>query len=341
MLRTTTMPKHITSSRKETPWTGKDDATPLQSFIDASNLSNYKKKHPSISDTEESELLNSYAPQECRYCQSLKIQKYGFTSNHVRRYRCSDCERTFTVTTGTIFDNHKIPISEWVDYLLGLFRMQSFNSVSKSNRNSDPTTNYWTSKLCLTLRGYQDTIVLRGKAYIDETFYKLRKEDIQTKEDGLQYRGLSRNQICIGIGCDLSGHVFCTIEGNGKTSSKKTLEAFLHHIEPGATLVHDREKSHDSLVKDLHLVSEAHSSKSLKGLPDKENPMNEINQRCRQLKQFLNSHSGFDRANLSDYLNLFAFIVNPPNDPYKKIEILLNRVFENPVSLSYREKYSN
>lgn len=69
--------------------------------------------------------------------------------------------------------------------------------------------------------------------------------------------------------------------------------------------------------------------------------MNEINQRCRQLKQFLNSHSGFDRANLSDYLNLFAFIVNPPNDPYKKIEILLNRVFENPISLSYREKYSN
>jgi hypothetical protein len=44
--------------------------------------------------------------------------------------------------------------------------------------------------------------------------------------------------------------------------------------------------------------------------------------------------------NLPDYLNLFSFIVNPPNDPYKKIELILNRVFENPVSLSYREKYS-
>lgn len=152
------------------------------------------------------------------------------------------------------------------------------------------------------------TTVLRGKAYIDETFYKLRKEDIQTKEDEFQYRGLSRNQIRMGIGCDLSGHVFCTIEGNGKTSSKKTLEAFLHHIELGATLVQDRKKSHDSLVKELRLVSENHSSKSLKGLPDKGNPMDEINWRCRQFKQFLNSHSGFDRANPSDYLNLFAFI---------------------------------
>jgi hypothetical protein len=78
---------------------------------------------------------------------------------------------------------------------------------------------------------------------------------------------------------------------------------------------------------------------SPKGLADKDNPLNEINQRCRQLKYFLNSHSGFDRVNLPDYFNLF-FIVNPPNDPYKKIEFILNRVFKNPVSLSYREKYS-
>jgi transposase-like protein len=335
------MPKHTTSSRKRTPWTGSSDATPLQSFIDTSNANNYGKKHPSISDTEESTMLNSYSPNVCRYCQGPRIQKYGFTGNHVRRYRCSDCGKTFTVTTGTIFDNHKIPISEWVDYLLGLFRIQSFNSVSKSNRNSETTTNYWTSKLCLTLRGYQDGIVLRGTTYIDETFYKLRRGDIQTKEDGLQYRGLSRNQICIGIGCDLSSQVYCTIEGNGKTSFKKTMDAFFQHIEPGATLVHDREKSHGKLVQELRLADVAYHSKSLKGLADKDNPLNEINQRCRQLKQFLNSHPGFDRANLPDYLNLFAFINNPPNDPYKKIEIILNRVFENPISLRYREKYSN
>jgi transposase-like protein len=147
MLRTTTMTKKITSSKKRTPWTGRDDATPLQSFIDISNVTNYEKKHPSISDTDESTMLNAYTLNICRYCQSLNIQKYGFTRNHVRRYKCSDCGRIFTVTTGTIFDNHKIPISEWMDYLLGLFRIQSFQSISKSNRNSDTTTNYWTAKV--------------------------------------------------------------------------------------------------------------------------------------------------------------------------------------------------
>ncbi|MGB4406708.1 MAG: hypothetical protein WBI82_07610 [Sphaerochaeta sp.] len=100
------------------------------------------------------------------------------------------------------------------------------------------------------------------------------------------------------------------------------------------------EKSHGKLVKELKLLSKAYSSKPLKGLADKDNPLNEINQRCRQLKYFLNSHSGFDRGNLPDYPNLFSFIFNPPNDPYKKIEILLNRVFGNPILPGYREKYS-
>ncbi|MPN41835.1 hypothetical protein SDC9_189390 [bioreactor metagenome] len=111
--------------------------------------------------------------------------------------------------------------------------------------------------------------------------------------------------------------------------------AFFQHVEPGATLVHDREKSHGKLVQELRLTDVAYSSKSLNGVADMDNPLNEINQRYRLLKQFLNSHPGFDRANLPDYLNLFAFINNPPNDPYKKIEIILNWVFENSISLSY------
>ena len=100
-----------------------------------------------------------------------------------------------------------------------------------------------------------------------------KKRDIQTKADGLQYRGLSRNQICIGIGCDLSGHIYCTIEGYGKTSSSKTIDAFSHHIEPGSILVHDLEKSYGKLVKELELESEAYYSKPLKGVADKENPL--------------------------------------------------------------------
>jgi len=71
------MTKHNTPSRERPPWTGKDDATPLQSFIDTSNVTNYEKKHPLISDTEESTMLNAYSLDICRYYNSQRIKNTG------------------------------------------------------------------------------------------------------------------------------------------------------------------------------------------------------------------------------------------------------------------------
>ncbi len=67
----------------------------------------------------------------------------------------------------------------------------------------------------LVLREYQGTLVLSGEIELDETFYKVRNSDIKRRDDGKEYRGLSRNQICIGIACDQSS-VICFVEGEGK-----------------------------------------------------------------------------------------------------------------------------
>ena len=47
-----------------------------------------------------------------------------------------------------------------------------------------------------------------------------------------------------------------------------------------------------------------------------------INRKCFFLKKFLNSHSGFDREELQNYLNLFAFIMNEGNQ-YERVEKIL------------------
>ncbi|MDY5056571.1 MAG: hypothetical protein SPE84_04355 [Bullifex sp.] len=64
------------------------------------------------------------------------------------------------------------------------------------------------------------------------------------------------------------------------------------------------------LADELLLQSETYNAKLLKGVPDKDNPLMPINRKCFFLKKFLNSHSGFDREELQNYLNLFAFIMN-------------------------------
>ena len=328
-----------TSSRRITPWTFDASATPLQAFIDNNIREAYEYRHPKLSDSEESTLFNSYAPEDCPHCGNNRFIGYGKTDNGLRKYRCRGCGRVFTAITGTIFQDHKIPVAEWIDFCLGLFRAQSFASISKSNRNSYTTTRYWVSKLFLILEGYQDSIVLRDEVWIDETFYKVRKCDIELRNDGKQYRGQSRNQMCIGIGCDKHA-TYAVMEGFGKTSRRKTLQAFEGHIAEKSHLIHDMEKSHGVLVEKLGLEDTPYDAKKLKGIPDDENPLNRINRKCNLLKRFLNAHSGFMRGDICGYLDLFSFMMNEGPDPYLQVERIMDIAMHCRKTLTFRENYA-
>ena len=165
------------------------------------------------------------------------------------------------------------------------------------------TSRYWLQKLFLTLEDVQNTIVLSDCVWLDETYYTVRSQDIVRKDNGDKLSGLSKNQICIGVATDKQYTLFL-VEGAGQPTQKRTLEIFRNHIKPGSILIHDEEDARTKLVKELSLESKAYSSKDLKGLADKDNPLNPIN-RCHDiLKKFLNAHSSFDRDNLQGYLNL-------------------------------------
>ena len=281
-------------------------------------------------------MINSYAPANCPYCAWERFKKSGRTQSGVQRYMCGACGKTFLPTTGTIFDDHKISISEWMEYCLNLFRHVSITADSWSNKNAFATSRYWLQKLFLTLESVQDRVVLADRVWLDETFYSVRSDDIVRKEGGDKLRGLSQNQICIGVATDKKNTLFL-VEGTGKPSQKKTLEAFRSHIKPGSTLIHDKESSHAKLIQMLDLKSIEYASSDLKGLPDKDNPMNPVNRAHAILKKFLYAHSSFSRDDLQGYLNLFAFISNPPSDLLEKVELVIKTAFENPKTLRYRD----
>lgn len=327
-----------TKSRKETPWDGEIDLNATQTFLKDYYELYYAQRHRTIEESGEADMINSYAPRKCPTCQSTKFKKNGKTRSGVQRYRC-ECNATFIPTTGTIFDDHKISISEWIEYCLNVFRHVSLTAGSWNNKNAFATSRYWLQKLFLTLEDVQSGIVLSDEIWLDETFYTVRSEDIIRKDNGDKLRGLSQNQICIGVATDKRNTLFI-VEGNGKPSQKKTYESFKNHIEQGSVIIHDNESAHKKLVKALSLKSVTYNSKGLKGLPDKDNPLNPINRVHHILKHFLNSHGSFDRSNLRDYLNLFAFVSNPPVDLLKKVELVVDLAFQNPKLLRYRDFYS-
>ena len=323
------------TSRKKTPWDGESDLTSTQEFLNEHYARYYADRHRKVEDSGEAKMINSYTPTKCPFCVSEKFKKSGRTKSGVQRYMCG-CGKTFLPTTGTIFDEHRVSISEWMEYCMNLFRHVSITADSWSNKNAFATSRYWLQKLFLTLENVQDSIVLAERVWLDETFYSVRSEDIVRKADGDKLRGLSRNQICIGVATD-KRHTLFLVEGTGKPSQKKTFETFRGHIKQGSTIIHDGEKSHEKLVRELSLKSIVYNSNELKGVPDKANPLNPVNRAHNILKKFLNSHSGFNRDDLQGYLNLFAFVTNPPNDLLEKVELVIKIAFENPKLLRYRD----
>ena len=324
-------------SRRKTPWDTKENLTPTQTFLKENYDMRYKKHHRKVSESGEADMVNSYIPVKCPFCSSNIFKKNGYTDSGVQRYKCA-CNKTFLPTTGTIFDDHKLSVSEWMEYCLNLFRHVSILADSWNNKNTYKTSRYWLQKLFLTLEGIQDEIILSGKVWIDETFYSVISGDITRNNDGSKLRGLSNNQICIGVATDKQQTLFL-VEGTGKPSQKKTYNTFRERIKPKSTLIHDKESSHKKLVKELELESVAYSSKELKGLLDKDNPLYPVNRAHAILKMFLNSHGGFNRDDIQGYLNLFALVTNPPDDMLAKVEMVIDLAFRNPKTLRYREFY--
>lgn len=324
-------------SRRTTPWDEITELTPVQRFIQMQYKTRYEERHQPIDTTGEAEMINYFQPKRCPFCESEDFIKYGHDNNGIDRYKCS-CGKFFKPTTGTIFDSRKIGVCEWIEYCLNIFRYVSLNADSWNNRNAISTSKYWLEKLFLTLKNTQNDIILSGTVWLDETYYALMMRDRKKDAKGHMMRGLSRNQICIGVATDKK-HTICFVEGFGKPSQKCSYETFSNHIKAGSTLIHDKEKTHKKLVDKLSLKSITYSSSDLKGLADSENPLDPVNRIHSLLKMFLNAHSGFSRDDLQNYLNLYSFVINSPSDHLEKVEKIINLVFDNPKSLKYRDQF--
>ena len=327
-----------TLSRKRTPWDEVENRTETQEYLRMHYLTRYEQRHPKRGELDEAVMVNSYVPSRCPFCESTTIIKKGFGNDGVRRYRCLACNRTFRPTTNTIFDSRKIPISEWIDYCLNIFHYVSLNADSWANRNAFSTSKYWLEKLFLTLRGWQDNIVLSGQVWLDETYYSVMMQDRMRNDKGHLLPGISANQICIGVATDKKNTI-CLVEGYGRPSQKRCYHTFKNHIAPGSLLIHDKDNTHRKLIRKLSLTSQSYKAKDLKGLPDSENPLDPVNRVHALLKMFLNSHSGFNRDDLQGYCDLYAFVINPPMEHLEKVEKVIKMAFENPKLLRYRDQF--
>ena len=185
---------------------------------------------------EEAAMVNSAPVPGCPFCGSEALAKDGRRKDGVQKYLCRSCGRRFNPLTGTVFDSHKIPISEWIEYLLHLFEFHSVVTSARDNRNAHTTGVYWLRKVFAVLEGCQDSVVLSGDVWLDETYVSVGKKDRVTK-GGKLLRGVSRNKIAIGVATD--GRSVVAIPEWASKPSKKRIPATFgeqHRQRPQAYL---------------------------------------------------------------------------------------------------------
>ena len=260
------------------------------------------------------EAAGLYRPNPpCPSCGEEAPWRDGLSDSGVQRWRCPRCGVRFSSLTGTVLERCKKPLATWVDGIrLPLFAVP-LDACAEMCRISHQTAWEWRHRLFAAVDGYQDRIVLKGRAWIDETY--VNDTDLSKGYGQARKRGLSKQKICIAVAIDARKEPVAVVCGHGKPSAKRIKGALGGHLAKGTTVVHDREKAHNGLLRDAGCESESYKA-------DVRDPvyleaMALVNRLCSWIKRYLWRFTGMSPSNLQSYLNLYVYLFRVKRDDEK------------------------
>ena len=305
-----------------------------EALIKAENDAEYARFHESPS--QDAGLIAEARPEPaCPICgKSGQAIRWGKAKSGLPRYRCKRCGRTSAPASGGLIDQRKLPLKTAVKFLVNVLTGTSVSEASKAAKISMTTALYWMEKAFAALRGWQDSIVLSGEVYVDEKYFTVAHSEVELRPDGKRYRGLSRNQWCVAVALGPGKKAMATVEGKGKSSSAKVLDAFRNHIKPGSTLIHDLDFSHYELIARLRLADQGEKAIYKFNCQSSLEP---INRYCSNMEDFVRLHRGMNKHGLQDWMNLFAFKFGCPGNALQKAEKLLDLLLKCKEIVRYRD----
>ena len=304
----------------------------LKELVIRENDSQYSYFHESSS--QDHQIIDSVQGKinACPYCKSESIIKWGRKDNFIR-YKCKKCHKTFSSSTSTLLDRHKLPIKTMLRFYINVITGSSINEASKVAKISLNTGVYWMKKAFYALKNYQVSILLSGNTYIDEKYISVDKSKLVLDDKGRKLRGLSRNKWCIAIGTDRVNTIV-KLEGKGKISSDRIMDAFAKNIKHGSTLIHDMDHSHDKLITHLLLIDEGHKAiykyKQIEELEP-------INKYCSAFAYFFRLHRGLEKEHLQGWLDFFSFIHSNTGNANEKAMKLIELIIKSDKIIRYRD----
>jgi len=250
----------------------------------------------------------------CPYCKSEKVYKRG-KQKGVQMYRCNDCNKWYSETTGTPLHDIKLK-SKWPAYLRCMEQGLSIKKIAKELDISIQTSFDWRHKILSSL----DQLVpeqLSGVVECDELELALsnkgeRQLDRKPRKRGSDFKRNPGNdevtvvQVITAVG--RNGEKYLKAVESKRLSKEEIAIALDGKLADGVTLITDKHPSYKPFVKGLPSVK--HKTILANDHVDKKDRninLQKVNNTHAQLRKFLLPFNGVSSKYLQNYLNWFAY----------------------------------
>lgn len=276
-------------------------------------LKDYELRGQILDDVTQ-ELGSGNKKKPCPHCASGKVYKRG-KQNGVQMYKCRDCSKWYSETTGTPLWDIKLK-SKWQSYLRCMEQGMPIKKIAKEIGISIQTSFDWRHKILSSLSSFSPQS-LSGVVECDELELALSNKGERNLERKPRKRGtdFKRNEpskettvVQVLTAVERNGEKYLRAVESKRLSSQEITKALDGKLTDQATLITDKHPSYKLFAKEnpsirhRSVLAKEHVNKN-----DKSIHLQHVNNTHSQLRAFLLPFNGVSSKYLQNYLNWFAY----------------------------------
>ncbi len=256
----------------------------------------------------------------CPYCSSKNIYKRG-KQNKIQMYRCNDCAKWYSETTGTPLYEIKLK-SKWQSYIRCMEKGMSIAKIAEELEICIQTSFDWRHKILSSLEQFVPE-QLSSEVECDELELALNDKGKKDLERDARKRGtdFKRNQgqdevtvVQVVTAVERNGNKFLKAVASKRLSKDEITKALDGKLADNTTLITDKHPSYRAFAKDNPSIKhKALLAKDHVDKKDKTIHLQKVNNVHSQVRKFLRPFNGVSSKYLQNYLNWYAYVDNIRN----------------------------